>query len=106
ELAFDGQAPAMPVDDVLHEGEAQPCPALLAAGRGVDAVEALRQPREMLGGDAGATVADRELEGALRRADPVARDDPDLDPSSFSSSAVLDRVLDDVLDHADKLVAV
>ena len=49
----------MAVEDVLDDGQPQPGAALLAARLDIDAVEALGEPRQVLGGDAGAEVADR-----------------------------------------------
>ena len=43
----------MAVEDVLDDGEPEPGAALLAARGDVDAVEALGEPRQMLGRDAG-----------------------------------------------------
>ena len=47
DLAFEGQAPAMPLDDVLHDRQAEARSAERAAAARVDAIEALRQPLEM-----------------------------------------------------------
>ena len=48
----------MAVDDVLDDGEAEPRAAKLARAGGVDAIEALSEARQMVGGDAVALVAD------------------------------------------------
>ena len=56
DLAFDGQAATVPVDDVLDDGKPQPGAAERAAARRIDPVEALRQPGQMGPGDAFAAV--------------------------------------------------
>ena len=48
----------MAVDDVLDDGEAEARAAELARARGVDAIEALGEPRQMGGRNAVALVAD------------------------------------------------
>src|SRR6266540_2838939 len=60
EHALDGQAAAVAVEDVLDQREPQAGAALRAALADVDAVEALGQPRQMLGRDAGTMVAHRD----------------------------------------------
>src|SRR5262249_22517431 len=57
--ALDGQPAAMAVENVLDQRQAQAGAALGAALGDVDAIEALGQPRQMLGGDARAAVAHR-----------------------------------------------
>ena len=59
----------MALDDMLDDGEAEPGAARIAAARGIDAVEALGQAREMVGGDAVAMVAHDQQ----RRARPSRR---------------------------------
>ncbi len=53
-------AAAMPVHDVLDQRETQAGAALRAAFGDIDPVEALGQPRQMLGGDARPVVAHRD----------------------------------------------
>ena len=69
----------------------------------VDAIEALGQPRQMLGRDAGSVVAHR------RPAPPAAVGrgrGREADIDALAGRAVLQRVLDQVLEHAGELVAV
>ena len=51
-LALDGEPSAVAQHDVLDDGEPEPRTADLAADRGIDAVEALRQPRQVFRRDA------------------------------------------------------
>src|SRR6185369_7427564 len=55
---------AMPHERVLDDREPQARAAALARTAAIDTVEALREPRDVLGGDAHARILDREL-GAL-----------------------------------------
>ena len=55
------QQAVVAVDDVLDDGEAEAGALLLAARLRIDPVEALGQPRHMLGRDADTMVGDREL---------------------------------------------
>ena len=59
----------MAVDDVLDDGEAEAGAAQLARARGIDAIEALGEPRQMVGRNAVALVATAT---ATRRA-PASR---------------------------------
>ena len=58
--ALDREPAAVAVEDVLDQRQAEPGAALCAALGDVDAVEALGQPRQVLGGDAGTSVAHRD----------------------------------------------
>ena len=50
--------PPLALDHVLHEREPQAGAAAFAAARAVDAVEALEEARQVLGGDSRAGVGD------------------------------------------------
>src|SRR5262249_9943330 len=52
EGALDVEKSAVTVEDVLDDREPEPGPAHFARARGIDAVEAFGQPRQMLAGDA------------------------------------------------------
>src|SRR5690242_11906163 len=65
-LALDVERTAMVADDMLDDGEAEPGAAQLARAGGIDAVEALGQPRQVLARDALAVVAHGD--GKRRRA--------------------------------------
>src|SRR5437667_9066509 len=56
EGAVDVEESAVAVEDVLDDREAEPGPAHFARACGVDAVEPLGQPRQMLTGDAFALI--------------------------------------------------
>ena len=59
----------MAVDDMLDDGEAEAGAAELARARGIDAIEALGEPRQMVGRNAVALVAD----GDRQRPSPAGR---------------------------------
>ena len=56
ELAFDGEAAAVALDDMLDDRQAEAGAAERAAAAGVDPVEALGHAGDMLGRDALALV--------------------------------------------------
>src|SRR4051794_16666164 len=55
--ALDLEVPAMAVQRVFHDGEAESRSARLARTARIDPVEALGEPRDVLGGNAGAGIA-------------------------------------------------
>src|SRR5262245_23949971 len=57
--ALDDEPPTMARKDVLDDGEAEAGSTLVARFCDIDAIEALGQPRQMLGRDSGAIVAHR-----------------------------------------------
>src|SRR5437879_845837 len=97
--ALDVEAAAVAVDDVLDDGEAQPGATQLARARGVDAVEALGEPRQMVGGDAVALVADGD-------GDPALAGRTRHHAHRGGGLGVLQRVVDQVLEHDGELVIV
>src|SRR6185436_9469108 len=84
---------------MLDDGEAEPGAADLAAAAGIDPVEALGQPRDMLGGDALAPVDHAEAD-QLRPA--ILEPDPDR----RLRAAIFERVDDQIGEHLRELVAV
>ena len=60
----------MAIEDVLDDGEPEPRAALLAARGDVDAVEALGEPRQMLGRNAGSLVDHVTTRGSGARRAP------------------------------------
>ena len=60
---------AMARQNVLHDGQSEPRSLHLPAGADIDAIEPLRQPRDVLGGDAGSEI----LDANERDATPPAR---------------------------------
>src|SRR5262247_4690117 len=60
ERALRGDLAAVRFDEVLHDGEAETGASLLAGAAGIDAVEPLEDAGEVLGGDSGAVVGDRD----------------------------------------------
>ena len=61
EFAFGPDAAAVGLHDVLDDGEAEASPAGFARAGFVDAIEALEDALQMLGGNAGAEVLNGEL---------------------------------------------
>src|SRR5262245_37256793 len=100
EHALDRQAAAVPAGDVLDQGETEAGAALCPALAHVDAIEALGQPRQVVRGDAGAIVAHRDTSLAA----PFGERERDVD--ALAGGRVFERVLDQVLEQADELVAV
>src|SRR5215204_7356224 len=101
ERALDGEPRLVARQDVLDDGETEAGSPLGPALRHVDAVEPLGQARQVLGGDAGTEIP--YTDDCLGRT-PAAGADADLDP--LAGGAVFQRILDEVLEHADKLVAI
>src|SRR5260370_37413171 len=66
-VAFDGELATVTVDDVLDDGQSQPCAAGRPRAPLVHTVESLGQPRHLGTRDAGAVVADRQRHAAPRR---------------------------------------
>src|ERR1044072_9277478 len=84
---------------MLDDGEAEAGAADLAAAAGIDPVEALGQPRHVLGGDSFALVDHAEAEEvrpAVFEADPHRR----------LLAAIFERVDDEVGEHLAELAAV
>src|SRR6185437_7483900 len=94
QLALDVECAAVVAHDVLDDGEAEPGAAQLARAGGIDAVEALGEPRQVLARDALAMVADgdgkrrRALAGPRRR--QQARRGMRADIDRGAAAAVLD----------------
>src|SRR5262245_33174611 len=64
-LARDRELPAVARERVLHDRETQARAAGLAGAAAVDAIEAFREPRDVLGRDADAGVLDLERGAVL-----------------------------------------
>src|SRR5437016_6970987 len=101
-LALDHDAAAVAVEDVFHERKSEPGTALGPALRHIHAIETLGEARQVLGGDAGAVVAHRDQRLAAAR----TLGGREVDAHTLARSAVFERVLDQVLEHAGELVAV
>ena len=93
----------MAIEDVLDQRQAQPGAALGAALRHIDPIEALGQPRQMLGSDARTTIAHRNarFRFAIR---PLPAGQRDVHP--LAGRRVFQRVLHEILEHADQFVAI
>src|SRR3984957_11061020 len=101
--AVDGQPAAMAIEDMLDQRKAEPGSALGAALGDVDAIEPFRQPRQMFRRDAGPVIAHGDLRFRLAVGGRAGRE-PDID--ALAGRAVFERVLDQVLEQADELIAV
>ena len=86
----------------LDEREAEARAALGAALAGVDAIEALRQTRQMFGRDAGPMVAHAQASGPARG----RQRDVHERLAVFRGRSVFDGVLDEVFGDADEFVPV
>src|ERR1700730_4268152 len=110
EGALDVEKSAVAVEDVLDDREPEPGPAHFARAGGVDAVEPLGQPWQMLAGDAFALIthSNRYKGGAPGTAAAIGRPSPvrgryrDL----AAGAAVFDRIVEEVLKELGELVAV
>src|SRR5208282_843110 len=93
----------MTVENMLDEGKAEPGSTLDAALLYVHTIETLGQPRQMFWCNAWSVVADVDLRFriALRR-----RAGRKLDIDALAGGAIFERVLDQVLEHADHFIAV
>src|SRR4029077_5730092 len=100
EGALDVEKSAVAVEDVLDDREPEPGPAHFARAGGVDAVEPLGQPWQMLAGDAFALIPHSNRYkcsvpgiAAVRRPNPARGRHRDL----AAGAAVFDRVVEEVL---------
>jgi len=94
----------MAVEDVLDDSEPEPGAAFFPARRDVDPVEPLGQPRQMLRRDAGPIVDHRDGVApglAAERGDVLG-----LDLHVAAALAIFERVLHQVLEYLEQLVAV
>src|ERR1039458_259308 len=92
EFAFGPDAAAVGQDDVLDDGQAEAGAAGLAGACFVDAVEALEDAIEVLGGDAGAEVLDGEFDFGGN----IGLKQPRADANPAAGFAVLEGVLNEV----------
>ena len=100
-LGLDAHLPAMALDDVLDDGQSQPGALLLAAGLGIDAIEAFGHARHMFGLDARTMINNTDLGMHARALDPGQGY---LDP--LAVGAILDGIVDKVLEHFVELPAI
>src|SRR5260221_4806194 len=91
DFAFDPDAAAMHLDDVLGDGETAASAACLAGARGVDAIAALGDGRLVGGGDADAGIGDGEDDfGAAH-----FRADHDSTPRERVLRGIVEQILQD-----------
>src|SRR3979411_2549850 len=102
-LALDHQPSAMAVEDVLDQSKPKTGAAFGPALRDIDAVEAFGQARNVLGRDPRAVIAHRH-EDRRSTVGSCRRRETDLD--ALAAGAVFQRILDQILEHAGKLVAI
>src|SRR6185437_15900590 len=101
-LAPDRHQAAVPVKDMLDDRKPQARPLLLAAGLGVDAIEAFGQARYVDGGYAHAVIDDRYGESVAGSIGYGHKLELDL----AAAAAIFDSVVDEVLERFVELVAV
>src|SRR5262249_24744976 len=115
--AVDLERAAMMVDDVLDDGEPKTRAAKVARTGSVDPVESLGQARDVLARNAVALVVDGDGDGHAFAAEPSGqpldrlaggwrRDQPARYADGRARAPVLDRVVDQVLEHLHELVDV
>ena len=88
QFAFGADGAAVGEHDVLGDGETEASASGFAGAGFVDAVEAFEQAGEMLGGDAGAEVSDKEFHGV--------RNGAGAENDASSGWAVFQRIVDQV----------
>src|SRR5439155_24007241 len=94
----DPQAPAVPLDDMLDDGQPKPRAALRTAPPRIDAVETLGDARDMFGRDPLAFVTHAQMHHR-----PLGRR-PDEDRPPFAP--VADGIADQILDELQNLAAI
>ena len=107
--AFDLEKPAMMIEDMFDDGQAEPGAAQLAGARGVDPVEPFGQSGQVLARDALAVIAhsyrykwDRANITVVRKPQHGLGTDLDLGPGT----TVFYRVVQEVLKNLSEFVAV
>src|SRR6185312_9593310 len=101
--ALDGEPAAVAIEDVLDQREAEAGAALRAAVDDIDTIESFGQTRQMFGRDARPVVADRD---ARFRCAVHALCTLERDLDLLSVGAVFKRVLHQIFERANELVAV
>src|SRR5271169_675915 len=107
--AFDIKKAAVTIEDVLNDCEPQSGSAHIARARGVDAVEALGQARQVFARDTLSTVAHGyRNEGALSAITTIGRPNAGRggDRDLAGGAAVFDAVVDEILKNLGELVAI
>src|SRR5262245_20377278 len=94
----------MPVQNVLDDGKAKPSSAFLAARRHADAVKPLGKPRQVFGRNPRTIIADRQHEAGSTP--PALSLVGDLHPDPSPGFAVLQGVLNEILQELDDFVAI
>src|SRR5690606_34938149 len=97
-LRLDDQPAAMAVEDVVHDGQPQPGAAQIAAARRVDPIESLGQARQVIARNTLAMVAYRDFQ-------PVLVPAAEMDFDRRIRPAIFDRVVDQVLENLQQLIA-
>ena|SRR6185295_12554728 len=97
-FAFDCQPAAVAGKDMLGQREPKTGAALRTASLRVDSIETFRQPRQVLGRNAGTEIANRDECLAIFRTQGNF--------NALSRGAVFERVFDQVFEHADQLIAI
>src|SRR5215471_10130003 len=95
----------MAIDDVLHDGKAKTGAALLAAALHVDTIEALGEARNRVGRNALAIVAHAGGNRGFASTPAAAMHERKRHPDMTALPSVFDRVVEQVLEKLDELVA-
>src|SRR5262245_50563913 len=94
----------MPIENMFDDSKTETGAAFLAAGRDADPIEALGQSRQVLRRNARAIVADRQDKAGTTPS--PARLMGNLDADVASGFAVLQGVLDEILQELDDFIAI
>ena len=92
EFTFRADGATVGEHDVFGDGEAQAGATGFAGAGFVDAVEALKETRQVLGGDAGAKILDVKFHSEFDAARGLARAEQD----ATSGAAILHGIVDEV----------
>src|SRR5690242_15973062 len=88
--ALDGNAAVHGFHEVFHDRKAEAGSAKLARTAGVDAIEALENPRKMFRRDAGACIGNADAHGSILHLGAHAH--------ARAFRAVLERIIDEISD--------
>ena len=104
--AFDMQPAAMAIEDMLDDGQPQSGAAAFPTALHIDTIKTLGQARDRLAGDSLPVILDGSENLSQRIAPALAGRAPEMDAHRTALAAIFDRVVDQVLEHLDQLVAI
>src|SRR5215472_4304461 len=103
--ALNLKSSLMPVDDVLDDREPETRATLFAASLHIDAIKALGKARDRVGGDALAVIAHARSDRGLSPPAAASMHERQGDPDAAALPAILDRIVDQILEELDQLIA-